>query len=192
MAMGEDEATRIALTVPGLCCERELRFLYRLALKAPEGLPFVDLGTYQGRTAAILATTGHRVITIDNYIQDSLFRDQASLHPADHAEAVAERLHDLGFNIQIVIGESAMIPPGIDRIGLLFIDSEHTRRCLYKEFGAWLPLLVKGGILALHDYVDPRPGQTMRPVIDTWIRNKTDEWEYLGLAVWLVAFRRLK
>lgn len=191
--LAEDDAIAMALTVHGLCCDEEIRFLYRIALKAPEELPLVDLGTYQGRTAAILAATGRLVITIDNYASDPLFKSQPSVRPEEHAQQVADRLASLKLKVRVVLGDSAVIPfDDLEQIGLLFIDSKHTRERLYKELDAWLPLLVKDGILAFHDYGEPGHGPVMTPAIDERIRNKTDEWEFLGLANWLIGFRRLK
>ena len=177
--MIEDEAVTVSLSVPGLCCEDEIQFLYGLALNAPMGLTFVELGTYQGRTAAVLCAAAEevdsQVVTISNVPE----------------EGVEDRLSRLGFYPRVVIGDSAVIPNGVHRISLLFIDSEHTREQLYKELDTWLPLLVQGGILAFHDYNENGHGKVMTPAIDERIRNKTDEWEYLGLARWLIGFRRL-
>ena len=175
--MTEDEAIALAWSIRGGGLNKEEgTFLYRLALDAPKGEMFVELGTGQGMSAAILCAaakeTNSRVITID--------------HSAD--DGAEETLRNLGIDARVVIGDSAVIPDGIDRIGLLFIDTKHTRKRLYKELDAWLPLLMEGGILAFHDYGSY---QEMEPAIDERIRDKTDEWEYLGLARWMIGFRRL-
>ena len=176
--MVENKTAAMALSIHGLCSEEEVQFLYGLALSAPMGLTFVELGTYQGRTAAVLCAaaseTDSQVITISNVPE----------------EGVEDRLSGLGFYPRVVIGDSAVIPNNVHRISLLFIDSEHTRERLYKELDAWLPLLVEGGILAFHDYNENGHGKVMTPAIDERINNKTDECEYLGLARWLIGFRR--
>lgn len=177
--MIENEAVTAAMSIQGICSAEEIRFLYKLALNAPRGFTFVELGTYSGRTAAILCAVAEKVnsqvITIDNVAW----------------EGVKEGLSRLGFNARVVIGDSAVVPKDLCRIGLLFIDSEHTRERLYKELDAWLPLLVRGGILAFHDYEQNGFGEVMTPAIDERIRNKPDEWEYLGLTRWLIGFRKL-
>ena len=187
--------------IPGRCEEPELRWLYDLALKAPPGLPMVELGTFQGRTAAVLcavaAQVGLEVITIDNYVQDPCFVGWAwhggdpgpRKPPEEYAKLTRENLARLGLMARVVIGDSATVPTGVGEIGLLFIDSEHNAERFNAECDAWLPLMAKGGILACHDYQQPI-WPTMTPAIDERIRLRTEEWEYLGLTMWLVGFKK--
>ena len=75
--MSEIALVTRALDIPGRCVGLELVRLYKLALKTPQGLPMVELGTFQGRTTAVLCgaaqSTDSEVVTIDNYTQDPVF-----------------------------------------------------------------------------------------------------------------------
>ncbi len=193
--MNEEEAIIATRAFPCLCEEVERRFLYRLAMTAPKGLPFIDLGTHLGGTAVVLCAAaeeqGCDVITIDNYSYDSIFQGYPLMRPRDHALGVCQRLLQMGFNPYVRIGDSAGIPFALKHIGLLLIDTEHTGERLNTELDAWLPLLAEGGILAAHDYQCPvTPGVT--EAIDKRVVPKTKEWECLGIAKWLVGFRKIR
>jgi predicted O-methyltransferase YrrM len=198
--MNEEELVQAAMAIPGRCWAEELAFLHQLALMAPAGLPMIDLGTFQGRTAAMLCAvaqdTGSEVVTIDNYVHDGAFTGHYKAlvedpdygkSPEEYAEMTRENLASLGLMARVIIGDSAVVPEGIEKVGLLFIDSEHTRERFNAECDAWLPLIVKGGILACHDYEQVQWPQ-MTPAIDDRIGE--DEWERLGLVNWLVAFKK--
>lgn len=193
--MDSTKAIKAAMATPGLCVESEMSFLYELACQAPPGLPMIELGTHRGRSTVILCAaalhSGTDVITIDNYIHDAIFRDKRRSHlpPEYHAGSVKENLRKVGLQAQIVIGDSAVVPNGLVRIGLLFIDSEHTRERFFKELDTWLPLLVEGGIAAFHDYKQPSWPE-MTPAINERFVGRPDEWDYLGRKIWLIGFRR--
>jgi len=202
--MKEEEVVRAATDIPGRCWPVELAFLHQLALMAPPGLPMIELGTFQGRTAAMLCAvaqeTGSEVITIDNYVHDGAFTGHYKAldndpdygkRPQEYAELTRKNLTSLGFEARVVIGDSSIVPEGIEEIGFLFIDSEHTAYRFKRECDAWLPLMVTGGILACHDYEQPQWTE-MTPAINERIRSKPEQWEYLGLVNWLVGFRKLQ
>jgi len=189
-----------AMAIPGRCLAPELIFLNQLAMVAPPGLPMVELGTFQGRTAAVICAAarqiGSDVVTIDNYAQDPAFTTwpkgyeedpECGKEPEEYAELTRQNLARLGFRPQIVIGDTATVPDGIEEVGFLFIDSEHTPEKFKEECDAWLPLMGPGSVLACHDYRQPT-WPKMTPAIDE--RITPDEWENLGLVIWLVGFKR--
>ena len=199
--MEVSEVVKAAAEIPGRCWPEELAWLGELALMAPPGLPMVELGTFQGRTAAMLCAvakkTGSEVITIDNYIHDGAFTGHYKalpndpdfgMQPEEYAELTRKNLGSLGYEARVIVGDSAVVPKGIKEVGFLFIDSEHTAYRFKCECDAWLPLIVEGGILACHDYEQPQ-WLEMTPAINERIRSKR-EWEYLGLVNWLVGFRK--
>lgn len=200
--MNVNELAKMAAGIPGRCLPMELCQLYHLASQAPPGLPMIELGTFQGRTAAMLCAAaeqiGSEVVTIDNYVQDPSFTGGRRLSnepgpgksPEEYASLTRQNLAGLGFHAHVVIGDSAVVPEGIEEIGFLFIDSEHIGERFNAECDAWLPLMIRGGILACHDYKQPS-WPAMTPVIDERIKSRTDEWEYLGLVIWLVGFKKV-
>jgi predicted O-methyltransferase YrrM len=160
--------------------ERELRWLAESARLAPHEGAIVELGVYQGATLAALcrAVGDARVVGIDNW--------QMQYHQANSARVARANLKKLGFKPRIVTGESHKVPEGINRVAMLFIDSDHRREVLYREMAAWLPRLMPGAVVALHDYDNPDFPE-MKPAIDGYFQLPT--WHALGCQLLLIAFR---
>ena len=189
-----------AMTIPGRCLAPELIFLNQMARVAPWGKPIVELGTFQGRTAAPLCEAAKEleaeVITIDNYVHDPAFiawpkgyedDPDCGKEPEEYAELTRQNLARLGFHPRVVVGDSAIVPEGIEEVGMLVIDSAHNAERFNAECDAWLPLMGMGSILACHDYSQPAWPE-MTPAIDE--RITADEWEELGLVIWMKGFRK--
>jgi len=189
-----------AMMIPGRCVAPELIFLNQMARVAPWGKPIVELGTFQGRTAAPLCAGAKEieaeVITIDNYAHDPAFvawpkgyenDPECGKTPEEYAELTRANLAGLGFHPRVIAGDSAIVPEGIEEVGMLFIDSAHNAERFTVECDAWLPLMEMGSILACHDYGQPAWPE-MTPAIDD--RITPDEWEELGRVVWLKGFRK--
>lgn len=199
--MNEEELVQAAMKIPGRCWSEELAFLYQLACMAPPNSSMVELGTFQGRTAAMLCAAaqkkvGSEVFTIDNYVHDGAFTGNYKAvaedpdygkSPKEYAELTYQNLAKLGFQPRVIIGDSATVLKEVEKVGLLFVDSEHTRRRFDFECGVWLPLIIEGGILACHDYKQPEWPWMTRAIDD---RIEEEEWEPLGLVKWLVAFKK--
>lgn len=170
------------LEIHGLLIEEEVKLLMHCAHTAPPVGAIVELGTFQGRgTAALCAVVDNdRVVTIDNWCMH---------HYGPNEAGITERnLAALGFSPRIISGQSHVVPDDIKSVAMLFIDTEHRAVVLNRELDAWLPLVRRGGIVAMHDYDNPG-WPTMKPAIDG--RFTPNEWESLGLERWLIAFRRL-
>jgi predicted O-methyltransferase YrrM len=170
----------VALAIPGLIIEEDLRFLYQVALTAAPGGEFVELGTFKGRSCAILCyAAGAREQTpwtIDDY----------SYTVASSAEIVTANLHAYGLAAHIIVGDSRKPPAGIGAVSCLFIDSTHTAEHFRAEAAAWLPKIVKGGVVVCHDYQHTK-WHEMRAVIDETFGHG---WTRLGVARSMIAFRK--
>ncbi|HUW13087.1 MAG TPA: class I SAM-dependent methyltransferase [Anaerolineae bacterium] len=162
---------QIAAAIPGLLQQEEIEALYRLALQAPPG-PIIDLGTYYGLTAALFcaAVGPERVVSIDNY---AYHRPGC---PPPTLEGARANLAGLGYRPWLIEGQSRVVPQGITRVAMLFVDTEHTAMMLGSELAAWLPLLAPRGIVALHDYAnDNCPG--LKACAD----RRFEGWPQLGI-----------
>jgi len=179
--MSQAQIARI-MRIPGQTTASELQFLVHLAGIAPLGGRIVELGTYHGRTAAALCLGGGaaNVITIDDY---SCREATGGSRPTP--TSVRGNLAALNYAAQVVCGDSRIVPPGIDRVTLLYVDSEHTRVQFDAEMAAWLPHVVSGGIVACHDYDSPT-WLEMTGAVSAWLGR----WGYIGLVRRMIAFRR--
>ena len=161
----------------------EIRFLAALAQAAPHDGAIVDLGTYHGRSAAALCEAvggrGRRIVTIDDY------SCAEATGPRPTREEVWQTMALWGYEPRILDADSRIVPAGIDRVALLLVDTKHVRVQFDAEMTAWLPLVVKGGIVACHDYGSPTWTE-MTGAITAWLGG----WERIGLVHRLIAFRK--
>lgn len=173
------EFVKKVLEIPGLITGNELQFLVDVAETAPLG-SVVDLGTFQGRSAAALCGTvgHHRVVTIDNWVMQH--------HGVNNQKLARENLKKMLFTPRFVTGLSWEIPPEVDQVAMIFIDTDHRDFILRKELKVWLPLLVEGGIVAMHDYRS-MAWPTLTLLIDQQFIEP--EWHRIGVVEMLIAFR---
>lgn len=172
-----------AVDIPGKAEVGELAFLRACAAIAPRDGAYIELGCYQGRsTAAILDGTVCELISIDDF----------SYAPPDlgpsSASVVAAHLGIRCDRWRCVMGDSAHVPPTVERVAFIFVDTEHTASRLTIELDAWLPLTVPGAVVVLHDYGPRFPG--IVAVADRRLGHAR-EWEMIGREATMIAFRKV-
>lgn len=83
---------------------------------------------------------------------------EQSWHNTNHEE-VKERFKDKE-EVVILKGFShkmaELIPD--NHLGLVYIDADHTYNGVKADIQVWMPKLVKGGVMAFHDYMNPSYG----------------------------------
>lgn len=174
--MDEHKLWQTIRKVPGMIQSDECMLLYRLAEKSPAGGWLVDLGTFKGRGAAVLALSRQGpVITIDDY----------SYEVESSPMLVEANLKAVGLSATIIWGDSAKVPWQVDKVSLLFVDTEHTMERFRQEMEAWLPLIMPRGIIACHDF-----GSSKWPEITKAVRELLPDWQRLELTRKLVGLRR--
>lgn len=138
------------------------------ALQVPEDQEIVELGVFQGRTALIMAwgaTQGHgaHVTAIDPWdlegnVYDPPFTDADSKRWAEY------RIRELGYSdrIRLIQGfshdEAAVWPYAGEhgkRVGLLYVDGDHTKEGARRDIEVWAPHLAEGAVIAVDDYGHP-------------------------------------
>jgi len=183
MVYEQEYLAQYAESVPGLISHPEVKHLMVCAWMAPL-LPMVELGPYQGKSTTAISTVASRrsldIITIDNF--QWAFRFGSS-----NVEVVLNNVAPFGANVEVLVQDSREIPPGMGNIGFLFSDTTHTASHLNAEFDVWLPHVVKGGVVAVHDYAPNFPD--VPRVIGARFDN-SNEWERIGLVDTLIAFQR--
>ena len=172
--------------MPHLCSRAELLHLWNCAMRAPP-LPMVECGVYLGSSAVVLADVAYRkqvsFTLIDNFTYIN------TEYGLSNAELVRANLICAGVPQppRIVVGDSRIVPVGVDKVGFLHIDTDHHAVHFHAEMDAWLPHMAAGSVMALHDYCQNTP--EMIPAIDG--RLAADPaWECLGLVQWMICFQR--
>lgn len=164
-----------SLTPLGAC-----QHLYDFASRVPKTQVIVELGVYRGRTTVWLAAGAsagrgahvHAVDPWDHVDHDpykpkfamSKQREIAEAHVADSGYTDGVTLTQ-GFSAQV--GENWTGP----KVGLLYVDGDHTYDGVMADWLAWSPHLVGTATIVWDDYLDPRhPG----------VRQAVDELVELG------------
>jgi len=129
----------------------EAAFLWTCVIGMPPGTHVVEVGRAEGGSTILLAAAAKRkpplIALPDGVIVYSIDND-----PVNDAR-LQDVLAGLRFErVDLIVGDSQTYDTsGIDNIGLLFIDGDHTYPGVKADFENWLPTVVPGGTIAFHD-----------------------------------------
>lgn len=129
----------------------------------PPDQEIVELGVFNGRTALIMAWgaaqgKGAHVTAVDPWdtegnVYDPPFTDAESRVWADYW------VRTLGYAERIDLVQGFSQDVGADwsgpRVGLLFVDGDHTKEGARRDIKTWAPHLVPGARIAVDDYGHP-------------------------------------
>ncbi|QNP73001.1 class I SAM-dependent methyltransferase [Streptomyces roseirectus] len=170
----EPEVLDAFLGAKGFMPEDEGLALYAAAVEAGAlGLPVLEVGTYCGRSAVLLAGAARRAgvvaVTVDHHRGSEEqqpgweYHDPETVDPElgvmDTLPTFRRTLHKAGLeeHVVAVVGRS----PQVARLwnsplGLVFIDGGHTDEHAGADYEGWAPHVAPGGFLVIHD-VFPEP-----------------------------------
>jgi MMP 1-O-methyltransferase len=176
--VGIDPSLWLAFTrATGFLPQDEALALYRAALAGARLGALVEIGTYQGKSAILLAAaarvSGRKLVTVDHHrgseehqpgwdyhdpsLVDPLVGRVDTLQPARRTLALA----GVEQEVVMVVGRSpevAALWSGAG-FGFVFIDGGHTDEAARADYDSWAPLVALGGVLAIHDvFPDPADG----------------------------------
>ena len=149
----------------------------------------IDLGTCNGRSAAILAHHSERVVTIDLFedcekIVNEGSRDhykklfEQSPHFYSEVEADLARFT----NIEIIKAPTAKTALLFEdkSVDLVFFDADHSYNGVLQDYTAWFPKVKKGGEFLFHDAT--HDGWDVRAFCDQVMRNDK-EFEEINVEI---------
>jgi predicted O-methyltransferase YrrM len=163
-------------TVKGFLDPTEGARLYELAARSVSLGPCLEVGSYCGKStiylAAAVAQTGGQVFAIDHhrgseehqlgeeYHDNSLYDDHAQ--KLDTFPEFRRNLDRAGLSdsvVPIVAGTRAAGRHWHTPLGMVFIDGGHSEEAALTDYRTWVPHIVSGGVLAIHDiFPDPDDG----------------------------------
>jgi len=150
----------------------------RTLLKYSRGT-VVDLGTFMGRSAAILSLKAEKVFTIDRFIHRAEFADY-------NYNKVCANLAP--FLISVLRGQKNRVALRFADEGadVLFIDANHSYDFVKRDFLSWLPKVKKGGCILFHDYVD------LWPDVQKFVNELKEgkELEHIEDSGWISVFKK--
>ena len=132
--------------------------LAQLARTVPVDRAIVEIGSFKGKSACYLGTGSRYGEGAPVYAVD-LWELHSSPEYSSHDVFAAWREQVSQMDLQDVITpircDSAVLGKLFSqRVGLLFIDGDHSYESVASDFHAWSPQLVSGGVLVFHDYAD--------------------------------------
>ncbi|MFJ8627189.1 class I SAM-dependent methyltransferase [Kitasatospora sp. NPDC093550] len=182
--------------------------LYAAAVTAARdtGLPVLEIGTYCGRSAILLAAAareaGTVALTVDHhrgseeqqpgweYHDTSLVDPEVGL--MDTLPRFRRTLHAAGLEEHVValVGRSPRIAALWGRpLGLVFIDGGHTDEHATGDYEGWVPHLAPEGLLVVHD-VFPDPADGGQAPYRVYLRALAEGFEEVSVTGSLRVLRR--
>ncbi|WP_369015913.1 class I SAM-dependent methyltransferase [Actinocrinis puniceicyclus] len=160
----------------GFMPQHEARALYAAALDGARIGPLVEIGTYLGKSAILLAAAararGRTLLTVDHHRGSEEhqpgweYHDPALVDPElgllDTLPGARRALARAGLerDVIMIVGRSPQVA-ALWRLplGFVFIDGGHTDEAAQADYASWSPLVAAGGLLAIHDvFPDPADG----------------------------------
>jgi predicted O-methyltransferase YrrM len=160
----------------GFMPEDEARALYAAALDGARTGPLVEIGTYLGRSAVLLAAAaaahGRKLVTVDHHRGSEEhqpgweYHDPELVDPEtgliDTLPGARRTLARAGAEaaVVLIVGRSPEVAAlwGTP-LGFVFIDGGHTDEAAQADYAGWAPHVAPGGLLAIHDvFPDPADG----------------------------------
>lgn len=169
----------IALSTTGFMPENEGDALFTEAIEAGAncpGLPFVEIGSYCGRSTVWFGEAARLCNTVLHAVDhhggseenqpgwewhDTSLVDKTTgcLNTLPHFEHTMQRAQ-LSQVVKTVVGDSPVVAAAwTEPIAMLFIDGGHGREVARNDYLSWTPHVCIGGTLAIHDvFSDPALG----------------------------------
>lgn len=193
----------------GQVLKKEGAWLRTQAALVQSGQVIVELGSYTGKSTACLAVgsgEGERapVYAVDLWDHGTSVKGHSfeKYDPNRHAGQSQSKFHhplvlakfhrrmhqyDKAGLVSWIQGDTKEIGAGWDgkRIGLLFIDAEHTEEAVRRDFEVWSPHVEYDGLVVFHDYKGGREANGVRRVVDA-----LESWEIVATCGSIVAVRR--
>ncbi|MEM7100738.1 MAG: class I SAM-dependent methyltransferase [Pseudomonadota bacterium] len=182
--------------------------LYDLALKVSPELPVLEIGSYCGKSTVYLGAGakqgGGQVFALDHHRGSEEHQLGEEYHDSELFDAELQRMDTLPlFRRTLALAglEEVVIPVVASTaqagrfweqsLGLVFIDGGHSLAAALADYRTWVPHIVKGGFLAIHDiFPDPNDGG-QAPYEIYKLAQASGLFEDLGLTKTLAVLQRL-
>lgn len=188
--MSFHDAWRRAAPIEGWLTDEQARRLYLAALTVPEGGQVVEIGSFRGRSASVLATGAERVVCIDPHLGSDRGPQEIAADPAlgasdfdaFHANLARAGVADRVEHVRALSAAALDRVPGAAHV--LFVDGAHRYGPALDDLRRWGAKVPPGGRMLVHDSFSSIgvTGALLRAV------TFSGHWRYLGrersLAEW--------
>lgn len=148
--------------LPGLITPEVGITLYHLASEVPRDQTIVELGSYHGKSTAFLTAgsqAGHKaqVYAIDAW--SDKVNAWSKYHEPPNLKQFRKALASVGLSEYVIAVRGKTVEVAkryIDprKIGLLYVDADHSERAAWSDVMAWYRHLAPGAIVAFDDYAE--------------------------------------
>jgi predicted O-methyltransferase YrrM len=151
--------------VPGHLAENEARFLGLLAACTPAKGTILEIGSFKGRSTVMLAKVAShygsgRVVAVDPH-DSPILLGQNNGEAASSLQSFLNAINAAGISsaVEPHVAPSGQVSVSWNRpLRLLWIDGDHSYEGAKADLDGFLPHLVSGGIVAIHDALNVFPG----------------------------------
>lgn len=164
--------------------------LYSAARSCPAAGPFLEIGSYCGKSAVYLGAAaqelGRVLFAVDHHRGSEENQVGWEWHEPDLIDpgiglmdtlpTFRRTIHDAGLESTVVaiVGPSVIVARSwTTELALVFIDGGHGQKPAHDDYDHWSPRITPGGILAIHD-VFPDPADGGRPPYEIYLRAIED------------------
>lgn len=185
MTMREDHLA-VAEAARGFMPTQEGEALYNAALSVAVDGPFVEVGSYCGKSAVWIGSAaearGRILFAIDHHRGSEENQAGWEHHEPDLVDSTTNlmdtlpwfrrTIHDAGLEATViaVVGDSVAVANHWSTpLAFLFIDGGHGEKPAHDDYDHWSPHVAPGGLMAIHD-VFPDPADGGRPPWEIYCR----------------------
>ena len=182
----DPELLRHALAARGFMPPDEGMALYEAAMAVAADGPFLEVGSYCGKSAVYLGAAarlaGRVLFALDHHRGSEENQLGWEHHEPDLVDPDIDKIdtlgtfrrtiHDAGLEPTVValVGDSTTVGSvWTTPLALLFIDGGHGHEPAHRDYETWVPHVAVGGTLLIHD-VFPNPADGGRPPYEIYCR----------------------
>ncbi len=170
--------------------------LHRFASSCPVAGPFLEVGSYCGKSAVYLgaaARDADRILyAVDHHRGSEENQEGWEWHEPDLVDPISKlidtlptfrsTIHEAGLEgvVVAIVGDSPKVAANwATELALLFIDGGHGAEPAHLDYEGWTPKLRAGATLLIHD-VFPDPADGGRPPYEIYLRALDDGFVEIG------------
>ncbi len=182
----DPELLKHALAARGFMPPDEGTALYEAAMTVSADGPFLEVGSYCGKSAVYLGAAarlaGRVLFALDHHRGSEENQLGWEHHEPDLVDPDINKIDTLGTfrrtihdadlepTVVALVGDSAtVVAVWTTPLALLFIDGGHGHEPAHRDYETWVPHVAVGGTLLIHD-VFPNPADGGRPPYEIYCR----------------------
>ncbi|MEZ7996946.1 MAG: class I SAM-dependent methyltransferase [Halioglobus sp.] len=162
--------------IKGFLAADEAQALFEQALRSSAMGPILEIGSYCGKSTIYLGlacrTNNSTVFALDHHRGSEEHQQGEFFHDPDlydAGEGVMDTFREFRRNMRragldevvvpVVAGSEAAARHWQTPLAMVFIDGGHSLEAALTDYRCWMPHLMRGGVLAIHDlFDDPHKG----------------------------------